>query len=341
MSSRYPLSAAVAACLLAGCAQVGAPTFGESGPRVQANPPGFSPGNFVVSEAEWQRVQNERAALATAVTALRAELAALREQVARKEAKTDAQPVTVAQVLNGSEPASRTPAAPAAASARTVTEVARLFAPRRPVEAPPAAQEAPSSIAPTPARGAAPAQPDGATVATITPAPAPAAVKATLTATAPAATRLAQMPTPSIVASSGDAWESAATGAPAGNKPAAPTQAGHKAVFSALFKFAQTSIDLDIRDALRGKKDALVAAPRIELRAFADPIGKRDLNEQIASGRALAVKKELEAMGVPGDRIKVSTTVTASAPEGSEILGLFRPEEFRARRVDIALMASR
>jgi len=113
------------------------------------------------------------------------------------------------------------------------------------------------------------------------------------------------------------------------------------ATYTALFKFASSSLDDSARTALSALRPQLLAAKHVSLSAFADTSGDASLNERLAHARADSVKQELMRPGVPAQRIDVISRVADSAPpEGTSLLGLFRAPDNMSRRVDVALMYS-
>lgn len=137
---------------------------------------------------------------------------------------------------------------------------------------------------------------------------------------------------PAIASSQGSpVMLSAEAPAPASKlKDVAPT-------YTALFKFASASLDDTSRAALGALRPQLVTASKVSVSAFADTTGTASSNAKLAQARAAAVEQELVKLGVPKERILISTAVSDSKPpEHTTILGLFRAPDALSRRVDLA-----
>ena len=116
---------------------------------------------------------------------------------------------------------------------------------------------------------------------------------------------------------------------------------GNASSYTALFRFASTTLDDTARAAIAALKPQFLKAGEVRVSAFADPVGDAAANEKIARARAVAVEAELVKLGVDKGRIHVRSAVSNSAPpETSTILGLFRSSESMSRRVDIAMLGS-
>lgn len=111
--------------------------------------------------------------------------------------------------------------------------------------------------------------------------------------------------------------------------------------YTALFKFGSAALDDTSRAALAALRPQLASAQKVSLKAYADTVGDASANAKLAQARAGVIEQELLKLGVPKERIEITTKVADSKPpEGATILGLFRAPDAMSRRVDLALLSS-